>query len=53
LDGQRDEEVVKKQEKWLENDLVARATPLHNMKEYHSSFLITRNSKMYDKSFRS
>jgi hypothetical protein len=33
LDGQRDEEVVKKQEKWLEDDLMARATLFYNMKD--------------------
>jgi hypothetical protein len=33
LDGENDTEVVKKQEKWLEEDHMARATILHNMKD--------------------
>jgi hypothetical protein len=32
LDGQQDRVIIKKQEKWLEDDLLARATLLHNMK---------------------
>jgi hypothetical protein len=32
LDGQRDEEVIKKQEKWLEDNLMVGATLLQNMK---------------------
>jgi hypothetical protein len=33
LDGQQDGVIIKKQEKWLEDDLLARATLFHNMKD--------------------
>ena len=46
--------VINKQEKWLENDLIARATLLHNMKDnIIPLFEEHGKNKRYDGGFRS